>query len=764
MWWPFNRKQKKALTNYSMFGDYAPRSWRNLNPDDKAVLQYFTGTVYAAAQRHSDRIAGTTLRLYSKRATSNKLKALEAKSLLHRTQAKYITTSTNIGEVTRHDALTLLHRPNPYMTGRQFRKYSELYNVITGVSYSEIKWMESTPIQLWLLPPHCVKVEADAKTGLPISFTYGGEKLNPDDVLVETAENLCNPYAGTSGQSPVRSIIDKLQLHDYITEKLVAIMSAPKFSGILSPRGEDAMLTDEQRQRWESKLQQYRRDKQGDLIFLDGDVRFDSVQTIATDLAAVEIIKQIEEQIARVFQMPLMILRGSEGTSRASYEAAVQEWMDGGISSRLREIEDVLNFTFLPKFDDAEDLFFAFDDPSPLNERQDYELYTLGCGGPFLTVNEARQETGWEPREGGDTIRETNGVVLGDVPELTETEAAPEPLVETEQELNTNPALTLNGAQISSAVSIVQQVAQGLLPRDAAIGMLQTLVNLTPEQAEACMGTVGVSFFAGQGETPPQDNEDDGKTKALKLTPPTGKKLEPLVKIIRKHFATWRVSAMGAIDKAAHTIETKTMDGEIHIKGLPSRFIPSEKWAKDLAEDSQPVVEIFLKDRGHKLLQRVGASPDVLNVFNGEVSKFAKRASLDFAQSTLDTTTKEINKALDETRDAIGEGLEAGETIQRLSQRVNDIFENMDSNRATLIAQTEASRAYHEGLRMSAEQSGVVKGLKHLTTSDPCPICEDLNGKVYGLNDPLPPENTHPNCLCALEEVLDDSLLNESDD
>lgn len=64
------------------------------------------------------------------------------------------------------------------------------------------------------------------------------------------------------------------------------------------------------------------------------------------------------------------------------------------------------------------------------------------------------------------------------------------------QDLNTVPALTLNGAQISSAVAIVQAVAEGRLPREAGIGQLQTLVNLTPEQAELCMGSVGQSFTA----------------------------------------------------------------------------------------------------------------------------------------------------------------------------------------------------------------------------------------------------------------------------
>jgi hypothetical protein len=55
--------------------------------------------------------------------------------------------------------------------------------------------------------------------------------------------------------------------------------------------------------------------------------------------------------------------------------------------------------------------------------------------------------------------------------------------------------------------------------------MLQTLVNLTSEQAEACMGTVGISFTVNGG--------DEAKSIKKQDTPPTGKALTPLVKVLK---------------------------------------------------------------------------------------------------------------------------------------------------------------------------------------------------------------------------------------
>lgn len=52
----------------------------------------------------------------------------------------------------------------------------------------------------------------------------------------------------------------------------------------------------------------------------------------------------------------------------------------------------------------------------------------------------------------------------------------------------------LNGAQVTSAVEIVQSVADGRLPRDAGVNMLAEFFNLDPARAEKIMGSVGKGF------------------------------------------------------------------------------------------------------------------------------------------------------------------------------------------------------------------------------------------------------------------------------
>lgn len=83
------------------------------------------------------------------------------------------------------------------------------------------------------------------------------------------------------------------------------------------------------------------------------------------------------------------------------------------------------------------------------------------------------------------------------------------------QELQVQPTLGMNGAQVASMLSIVQQVAAGTLPLDAGVGMLKTAFNLTDEQARICFGSVGSGFEPSKPEQesakPFQAKPDEGK-------------------------------------------------------------------------------------------------------------------------------------------------------------------------------------------------------------------------------------------------------------
>jgi len=55
-------------------------------------------------------------------------------------------------------------------------------------------------------------------------------------------------------------------------------------------------------------------------------------------------------------------------------------------------------------------------------------------------------------------------------------------------------AVTLNGAQVSSLLEIIQSVSTGLLPRDTALQIISMAFNLSTEKADLVLGSVGRGF------------------------------------------------------------------------------------------------------------------------------------------------------------------------------------------------------------------------------------------------------------------------------
>jgi HK97 family phage portal protein len=734
-YWPFNQREvkqsEKAMTVQSFFGglggvDAGPAG---MNTDQRKLLTYFRDTTYSVCKMQADRITSTTLRLYNKRAKANKCHRLQAKHLMDKTCAKHFATNADdIGEVLSHDAITLLNRPNPFMTGREYRRYCEIYNLVSGVNYTKVESVDLMPIQLWLLPPYLVKIKPKEKYVGPLYYQYGDERIAPEDMLEDVSDNLMDPYSGTPGQSPIKATMASLYLQDYVSEKLLAIMSAPKISGILTPKGEDQNLMPDQVERLRRKAEQFRHGRQGDWMIADAQMNFIPVTQTPTDLSAVELLRYIEELICRAVGIPYMLYSGNEGNSKASYLSALQHWLDGTISSRLRDIEDFLNFKYLPKFDGSEDLFFAFDAPIPHNLADQIDLQVQACGGPILTPNESRMQLGYSPVTGGDELRS------GPHESADDTDAAddgPPPKGDDEDE---DAAKSL--PSILEIQKIIEAVSQGVSPRDSALGLLQAF-GMNLEIAKAVLGSAG------------RQKELKGEIQRRKSLPPSGKALEPFKDVLRKHFNMWKGYTVEAIEKIASGVETK----DHSVKGLPHSFKPTENMAKDLAKDSEQILEGFFLERGEQLLNRVDADEATFKVFNVHVKNYAETASLNFAESTLSTTTKSVNDALDETRNAIAEGLEAGVGMDELSEKIGEIFEDLSEERCDLIALTESSRAWNEGLRQSAKDSGVVVGFKWLTTSDPCDECEGMDDEFIELDGELPP--AHPNCQCAATEVLD---------
>jgi phage portal protein BeeE len=202
--------------------------------------------------------------------------------------------------------------------------------------------------------------------------------------------------------------------------------------------------------------------------------------------------------------------------------------------------------------------------------------------------------------------------------------------------------------------------------------------------------------------------------------------------------------------------------------GLPDRFKGLGEWVGKMADAVTTYLEAYIVTGGRTLIQRIGVSLGFDRVVNPEVTEAAKRLALKFSESTNETTTMQLDQALDALREELAEGLEAGDGRVELRKRVQEVFDKADVERAETIARTEASRATHEGELIAAKKSGVVKRKSWLASADACDECEALSVASadgieldtpftvtkYGTVDGPP---LHPNCQCSTTYVLKDA-------
>lgn len=85
--------------------------------------------------------------------------------------------------------------------------------------------------------------------------------------------------------------------------------------------------------------------------------------------------------------------------------------------------------------------------------------------------------------------------------------------------LKTSQDTVLNGAQVTAATAIVTSVAAGQLPRDAGIGQLEILFNLTEEQAEKMMGSAGTNTPTTPNPKPQAEGPQAGVTNDVHANP-----------------------------------------------------------------------------------------------------------------------------------------------------------------------------------------------------------------------------------------------------
>jgi HK97 family phage portal protein len=299
-------------------------------------------------------------------------------------------------EVTDHPVLDLLAQVNPSHNGFDLWELTTLYLEVHGRAYwyLDIDPTLGIPREIWPLPAQNVTPARQADSANLIDFfEYRSGKhtqqFAPEEVVFFHYPDPRDPYLG--GLSPLRACFEQVTLtSEYAATKSAIYENRGVPSALVTP---DEVIGEEERDRLESQWnQKFRRGGSGRVVVAESSMKLQLLSQSMGDLAALADLKATKEDIYNAFHVPIAF--GSSETNLANLQAAEHQHMAKAIGPRLRRRDEKLNEQLVPLYDPSRRLFFASEDPVPVNHDMAARDREIDLKYGVLTINEIRNERG----------------------------------------------------------------------------------------------------------------------------------------------------------------------------------------------------------------------------------------------------------------------------------------------------------------------------------------------------------------------------------
>lgn len=307
-----------------------------------------SSTLYAIVDRITTTYAGTEWKLYQ-----------SAKS----------GRDEDRKEVTSHPALDLWNKPNPFMTGPQFREAAQQHEELTGEQWWVTAHAENqtVPQELWPVRPDRMEPVPNPAEFL-IGYVYSGPSgervpLTTDDVIFQRRPNPLDPYRGMGVVQTILMDIDATRASAEWNRIFFQNNAAP--GGVIEV---DRRLSDEEfdefNQRWREQHKGLANAHR--VGMLEEGMKWVDRKYTMQDMQFAELRSVNREIIREAFGFPKPMLGAVDDVNRANAEAAAYVFARWLIQPRLERTREVLNTRLLPMFGTAgRGLEFDFTNPVP---------------------------------------------------------------------------------------------------------------------------------------------------------------------------------------------------------------------------------------------------------------------------------------------------------------------------------------------------------------------------------------------------------------
>lgn len=599
---------------------------------------------------------------------------------------------TELKPMVYHEMMTLLNNPG----GRDDKAIPiSLFDLLHATSalielqggcYWYLPYGETTrkPREIILLRADKVGIDLNKETGDIDGFfvrTNGGA-----DKIPLTIQEVI-PFIGFDPEDPYRGVGTTEAAEDFIeTDKNATLYTRNFFknnagiSGILSLKGEVTKGAFKKFVRaWRDKYEGV--DSAGKVMMVrESDAKFEKLGLGLQDLDMKALRTMSLEDIAIMFRVPLALLGKNEqtGLGRNNIEAFEYVFSKYTIEPKLKRLDAVLQF-MLERYWGTTDIFISHENIVPADEVQELAERDKGVDR-WITRDEIRAEEGLPNTPGGDQLRAPiNSVPIGDT-------------AQTSGSGSTQASFKSGGIKIKIKRKVSVEYTKKKDPKPTK----DTQPN-GPEQINST-------------------NKENFRLRLMRnqtmYERHYKKKFTPIL-IDQRKEALYNLEAHASSIKKLTKAQQKLFDDAAYDTRMVEELMPT---LISLGEDQGALALVFAGDSDHEF--RMTANYESL--LRASTHKMAKN----FNDETLD----KLNKTL-------AEGIQAGEALDKLKQRVDDVYDGAEDYRTLRVARTETLKASNAATTEAYRQTGYVKAKQWYVNPGSCPQCDEFNGKTIPLDD-----------------------------
>lgn len=398
-------------------GTWSIPTWQAGRPyypdeDYRALVKKYTGWVYACAHINAVSCAQIPLRLYTAR-TGKKTKSLFPTKSVRPERMDYLAKSPStwqavskaveVEEVTEHPFLELMAKVNDFMNGFDLMEGLFLYLDLIGNGYwVKLKSNLGVPDEIWPLMPQYIKIVPDKQKFIShFEYTINSiekYRVEPEDMVHFKDVNPKSDFYGLGKlQACVVAADLSVSMNTYETS-LMQNSAMPEFAIKLPPETGVPPVEEQERtiKKWVKRFGGIKR--AGKPAYLFGGAEIKQISLSPKEMAYLQGRKATLNEIAAVFGVPMSKLT-VDNVNRANAEAGDYSYMKDTIRPRLRKVEQKLNESLLPDYDES--LFCAFDDPVPQDKAFRLKEQDSHIKNGYSSINQELQIDGREEVEWG---------------------------------------------------------------------------------------------------------------------------------------------------------------------------------------------------------------------------------------------------------------------------------------------------------------------------------------------------------------------------